>query len=153
MQEVRVDMRRLPIALASSCLLLATLTACTMRERAQTQAPDAPVDAAPTLAASYSVNGFDPQGTEYGGNLTIRPGDLEGQYYLQWIVTGSIQQGTGALSGNQLLVRWRTVEGIGPGASGVATYTITTKGELYGPRLAAGLAGVGREMAFPNPEN
>ena len=65
---------------------------------------------------------MDPIGTEYGGNLTIKPGASPGEYLLQWIVTGSIQEGGGKLDGNTLRVEWRTVEGIEP-SSGVTTYT------------------------------
>jgi hypothetical protein len=121
-----------------------------MRERAQIKGDDAAPGALPAIEGSYSVNGFDPLGTEYGGNLTITPGDAAGRYRLQWIITGSIQEGEGQVAGNQLVVAWRTVEGSGPGASGVTTYTVTTLGELYGSRQVDGQSKLGRENAFPN---
>ena len=103
------------------------------------------------VPVALSVNGEDPIGTEYGGNLTIKPGASPTDYLLQWIVTGSIQEGRGKLDGNKLRVEWRTVEGIKP-SSGVTTYTVTMKRELYGDRAVNGLPKVGTERAFPNPE-
>lgn len=134
-----------------SLLLLALLSGCSSRDKGQIQGADAPLGAVPALAASYSVNGVDPQGTEYGGNLQLRPGDAPGTYALQWIITGSIQEGFGLLQGNQLLVRWRTTDGIELGVTGLTTYTITTEGELYGPRTIDGVEKAGEEKAFPNP--
>ncbi len=135
-----------------TCLfLLALISGCSDRKKGQIQGADAPVDAVPALAASFSVNGVDPQGTEYGGNLQMQPGDTPGTYALQWIITGSIQEGFGLLQGNQLLVRWRTTDGIDLGVTGLTTYTITTEGELYGPRTIDGVDQAGQEKAFPNP--
>ena len=136
--------------LVVTCLFMLTLSACTMRERAQIKGKDASPDALPTIVGSYSVNGFDPLGTEYGGNLTVAPAEAADQYKLQWIITGSIQEGEGRVEGNKLIVQWRTVPSIGPGATGVTTYTITTEGELYGPRQVEGQAKLGSENAFPN---
>ena len=102
-------------------------------------------------SGASSVNGFDPLGTEYGGNLTITPAEAADQVCkLQWIITGSIQEGEGRVEGNQLIVQWRTVPSIGPGATGMTTYTITTEGKLYGQRQVEGQAKLGRENAFPN---
>ena len=136
--------------LVVTCLFVLTLSACTMRERAQIKGTDASPDALPTIVGSYSVNGFDPLGTEYGGNLTVAPAEAAYQYKLQWIITGSIQEGEGRVEGNKLIVQWRTVPSIGPGATGLTTYTITTEGELYGQRQVEGQVKLGRENAFPN---
>ena len=136
--------------LVVTCLFALTLSACTMRERAQIKGKDASPDALPTIVGSYSVNGFDPLGTEYGGNLTVAPAEAADQYKLQWIITGSIQEGEGRVEGNKLIVQWRTVPSIGPGATGLTTYTITTEGELYGQRQVEGQVKLGRENAFPN---
>ena len=132
------------------CLLVVAVSACTMRERSQIKGGDASPDALPTIVGSYSVNGFDPLGTEYGGNLTVAPAEAADQYKLQWIITGSIQEGEGRVEGNKLIVQWRTVPNMGPGATGVTTYTITTEGELYGQRQVEGQVKLGRENAFPN---
>ncbi len=132
-------------------LSLALVGGCSRGDKGKIMGTDAPPDAVPALAASYSVNGVDPQGTEYSGNLQVRPGDAPGTYALQWIITGSIQEGLGRLQGNQLLVRWRTTDGIGPGVTGLTTYTITTEGEMYGPRSIDGVEKAGEEKAFPNP--
>jgi hypothetical protein len=138
------------LALLSMVLLLA---ACTARSatKGKIAGADAQPGAVPDIVGSYSVNGEDPIGTEYGGNLTIKPGASPTEYLLQWIVTGSIQEGSGKLDGNKLRVEWRTVEGIKP-SGGVTTYTITTKRELYGDRSVVGFPKTGTENAFPNPE-
>lgn len=137
--------------LLSLLLVLALLSGCSDDGEGEIKAADASPGAVPALAASYSVNGVDPQGTEYSGNLQVRPGDAPGTYALQWIITGSIQEGFGQLQGNQLLVRWRTSDGIDLGVTGLTTYTITTEGEMYGPRTIDGVEKVGEEKAFPNP--
>lgn len=139
-------------------LILLTLSlvlgACSSHSaRGKIKGADASPDAVPDLAGWYYVNGFDPMGTEYGGNLIIQPTDAVGRYKLQWIITGSIQEGEGVLRGNRLIAEWRTIEGMGPGASGVTTYTVTTERELYGTRTANGLPGVGTENVFPVPGN
>lgn len=136
---------------AALVLALALLSGCSNDGEGEIKSADASPGAVPTLAASYSVNGVDPQGTEYSGNLQVRPGDTADTYGLQWIVTGSIQEGFGQLQGNQLLVRWRTTDGIGLGVTGLTTYTVTTDGELYGPRTIDGVEKAGEEKAFPNP--
>jgi hypothetical protein len=132
-------------------LILALLSGCSDDGEGEIKGADASPDAVPTLAASYSVNGVDPQGTEYSGNLQVRPGDAAETYALQWIITGSIQEGFGQVQGNQLLVRWRTSDGIDLGVTGLTTYTITTEGEMYGPRTIDGVERAGEEKAFPNP--
>ena len=101
--------------LVVTCLFVLTLSACTMRERAQIKGKDASPDALPTIVGSYSVNGFDPLGTEYGGNLTVAPAEGADQYKLQWIITGSIQEGEGRIEGNKLIVQWQPFRGQGPG--------------------------------------
>ena len=107
------------MALLSIVLLLAACSARSTTKGLITGA-DAQPGAVPDIVGSYSVNGEDPIGTEYGGNLTIKPGASPTEYLLQWIVTGSIQEGSGKLDGNKLRVEWRTVEGIKP-SSGVTT--------------------------------
>jgi hypothetical protein len=139
------------LLLITALLALLLAGGCSSRDKGQIKGADAPAGAVPALAASFSVNGVDPQGTEYSGNLQVRPGDSPDIYALQWIITGSIQEGLGQLHGNQLLVRWRTIDGIGLGVSGVSTYTITIEGEMYGPRMIDGVGQAGTEKAFPNP--
>jgi hypothetical protein len=98
------------LALLSIVLLLA---ACTARSatKGKITGADAQPGAVPDIVGSYSVNGLDPLGTEYGGNLTVKPGASPAEYLLQWIVTGSIQEGSGKLDGDKLRVDWRMVEG------------------------------------------
>ena len=113
-------------------------------------APDAAPGNVPDLLGSYVVNGFDPLGTEYGGHLTITEGAGLNRYQLQWIITGSIQEGTGSLEGNRLVVTWGTVDGLDLDAAGTAEFTVTEAGELYGTRTVVGSEEVGTEEAFPN---
>ncbi len=127
--------------------LLLVLVSCS---RGGDLAPDASPGDLPDLAGTYVVNGVDPLGTEYGGSLTISEGDGLHRYVLLWIVTGSIQEGTGRVEGNRLLADWWTVEGIDARARGTAVFTVTEAGELYGTRRLEGSDGVGTEEAFPN---
>jgi hypothetical protein len=136
------------------CLLvllvfMVCLTACSEEDDYSPKAADASPDAIPNLVGEYAVNGFDPMGTEYGGRLSVRPGETETQYLMQWIIVGSIQEGVGILQGNQLLVEWKSVEGMAA-TQGQARYTITEAGELYGSKTVAGLETEGSEIAFPN---
>lgn len=138
------------IAILFFAMMVIVLTGCTAKDRSVPTTADAPPDAVPDIIGKYAVNGVDPLGTEYGGHLTIQPGENEHEYLLQWIVVGSIQEGTGVLEGNQLFVEWRTVEGVTGKTQGEAVYTITLAGELYGTRTVDGFSGVGEEIAFPN---
>jgi hypothetical protein len=130
-------------------LLLLALAGCS-RGRGQITGADASPGAIPDLAGTYVVNGVDPLGAEYGGWLTILAGDAAGRYTLRWIVTESIQEGAGMIEGNRLVATWRSDMGSNGQAAGVVTYTVTTKGELYGQRTVEGRAGVAQEKAFPN---
>jgi len=128
------------------------LTACYGRGDTDDIGAPAPVDNIPDIGGSYVVNGFDPMGAEYGGLLEITPSESDNEYALEWIITGSVQSGTGTLEGNKLHVNWQTVEGMGPGAQGQATYTVTEKGILDGTRSILGQDRVGTELAYPNEE-
>ncbi len=130
-------------------LLVITLAACSSRDRSQPSAPDALPDSVPDLIGKYAVNGIDPLGTEYGGHLTIFPGEAQGEFKMQWIIVGSIQEGIGVLKGNQLVVEWHNVEGMLE-TQGNAVFTVTEAGELYGVKTVEGLDVEGSEIAFPN---
>lgn len=138
----------------SLCFLLVFFlfitSACSRRNSPGELAPDASPDAVPSLEGSYVVNGFDPLGTEYSGVLNIFPGQQPGEYTLQWIIVGSIQQGRGVLQGNVLQVEWENLTGYGEDIHGTSTYTVTENGELYGTRILSGHAGEGTETAYPN---
>jgi hypothetical protein len=111
---------------------------------------DAPPGSVPDIVGSYVVNGVDPLGAEYSGVLTITPGGASGEYRFEWIVTGSVQEGHGVLTGNQVEVEWKTIDAQRSQSKGQTHYTITDVGELYGTRTVEGYAGEGREAAFPN---
>jgi hypothetical protein len=129
------------------------ISACTARNNPGEIMPAADPNNLPDLIGTYAINGIDPLGDEYGGHLTIAMGDETDTYYLQWIVTGGIQEGTGMVKGNQLVVQWQTIEGTTQ-AKGTAIYTITETGQLYGTRTSDRLEGQGEEQAYPNrPEN
>jgi hypothetical protein len=130
--------------------LLLLTSACSRRNSPGKLAPDAAPDAVPPLEGSYVVNGFDPLGTEYSGVLNIFPGQQPGEYTLQWIIVGSIQQGRGVLQGNVLHVDWENLPGYGEEIHGTSTYTVTENGELYGTRTLSGHDEVGTETAYPN---
>ncbi len=125
------------------------LSACSGRKPAEVGA-DAPSDNVPNIVGEYAVNGFDPMDQEYGGRLSITEGENPGEYKLQWIVTGGIQEGVGILEGNKLTVTWKTLAGSNETAAGTAVYTVTVNGELYGTRMVDGGGGEGTETAYPN---
>lgn len=144
-------MRRSPWAPTLFILLALILAACSGRTpKGQIKGADATPDAVPEVAGDYVVNGVDPLGSEYSGVLKIERGMVAGQYRLQWIVTGSLQEGDGVLTGNVLRAEWRTSAEQRIRAQGVVTYTVTTAGELHGPRSLAGNPHEGHEAAFPN---
>jgi len=134
---------------ASLLPALIVLSACGEVEGSNL-APDAVPGSLPSLVGTYIVNGFDPLGTEYGGHLTITEGEGLNRYHLQWIITGSIQEGTASVDGNELVVEWSTVEGLNRDARGTAEYTVTEAGELYGTRTLVGSDALCTEEAFPN---
>jgi hypothetical protein len=142
-----IRMKKLKPILLTLALII-TLTSCARRTGVPL-AEDAPPDHVPSILGEFALNGFDPQGNEYGGRLTITQAG-EGAYHLQWIVSDSIQEGTGILTGNQLEVTWQTIKGFPVQLSGAARYTITTAGELYGTKTVDGQTGEGTEMAYPN---
>ncbi|MDJ0767573.1 MAG: hypothetical protein QNJ12_02225 [Ilumatobacter sp.] len=102
------------------------------------------------IAGIYVVNGVDPGGVEYSGTVTIVPlgGD---DFDVQWIVTGTIQRGTGLLRGDRFSVEWETVTAARGDSSGSAEYTVGTDGVLRGTRTVDGVAESGTEEIFPEP--
>ena len=78
--------------------LIVGLAACSAT-KGKITGRDADPAAVPDLAGEYAVNGTDGAGSEYGGRLSVRPGDVAGHYRLQWIVNESIQEGDGAVRG------------------------------------------------------
>ena len=131
-------------------VLLFLLSACSGRGEPAEMALPADPENLPELVGSYVVNGFDPLGLEYGGHLTISPDDDSGNYYMQWIIVGGVQEGIGVLKGNQLIVEWQTIESSTGDSQGTAIYTVTEAGQLDGVRTVDGLDGEGTEQAYPN---
>lgn len=107
------------------------------------------------IVGTYYVNGVDPQEVEYGGRLEIIPGEEPDEYAMQWIVTGSIQVGTGVRDGDRIEFDWATVAGSTPEerpSAGTGEYTIEEDGTLRGTRTVDGIAEIGTEEAFPVAE-
>ena len=126
--------------------LLVLVTACAF--------PQQGTDSTENIEGTYYVNGIDGRGIEYGGRLEITPGDEPDRYAMQWIITGSVQVGTGIRDGDQLEAEWSTVEGLvnqgGTDRSqGTASYTIASDGTLNGTRTIDGQDETGTEEAFP----
>jgi hypothetical protein len=148
-QEALTMKRSVQIMLVLVALILA-LAGCSP-DRGQITGRAADPAAVPDLTGEYAVNGMDAAGNEYGGRLSIRAGDVAGQYLLQWIINESIQDGAGAVEGNQLKVTWQSIPGnAAQQVRGVGSYTITDMGELYGTRTVAGAEKIWQEKAFPN---
>jgi hypothetical protein len=113
-------------------------------------APDAPPDSVPDILGTYVVNGTDHLGNDYGGHLTITPGDNPNEYKFQWIIIESIQEGLGILDGNTLHIEWRSLDTSTQHYQGTVIYTVTVDGELYGTRTVENREGIGKEIAYPN---
>jgi hypothetical protein len=132
-------------------LLALSLTACSGRRTPAPLGADAPANAVPDIVGSYALNATDPSGEEYGGTLTIFPGDQPNEYKIQWLVTGAVHEGVGILSGNQFTVTWETVMDTEVYLKGSGQYTVTVNGELYGTRAIEGIEAPAVETAYPNP--
>ena len=103
------------------------------------------------ITGTYVVNGVDPLGIEYSGTVTINATDVVDEYAIQWIVTGTIQQGLGRLSGSTLTVDWETITSARGLSSGTAGYTVGADGVLRGTRTIDGVDESGTEEIFPEP--
>lgn len=130
-------------------MVAAVLGACSARERGEILGSPADPNNLPDIVNSYAVNGFDPDGVEYGGTLRIQAG-ADGEYQLDWIVTGALLSGRGRIEGNQLIVTWESIDERQRPVSGTGTYTITDRGEMYGERYLDGNPTPGTENLFPN---
>jgi len=133
------------ILLAAALLVLASACAAFPQQGA---------DPTGDIVGTYYVNGIDSREIEYGGRLEITPGDESNGYAMQWIITGSVQLGTGVLDGDVLEAKWSTIEGLvtqegADHSSGTVTYTVASDGTLNGIRTTAGVTEVGTEEAFP----
>lgn len=110
--------------------------------------PQQGTDTPHKIGGTYYVNGTDSRGTEYGGQLIITPTDSTDEFAMQWIITGSVQTGTGTWDGTTLDATWSTIEDFEP-ASGTASYTLEDDGILIGERHMVGYEDAGYEEAFP----
>ena len=99
------------------------------------------------IVGTYVVNGVDPAGVEYSGTVTIREAGTG--YAVQWLVTGSIQAGTGTLVGDRFVVDWQTVTDPRGASTGTAEYVVGDDGVLRGERTVDGVDDVGTEEIFP----
>lgn len=138
--------------LAPFAILLALFLAACGRKPPAALGADAPADNVPDIVGSFALNANDPTGEQYGGTLTIFAGDAPNEYKMQWLVSGDIQEGVGALEGNRLTFTWQSISGTDQYLSGHGVYTVTVNGELYGERYIDGVEGPGIESAYPNPK-
>ncbi|MDY7101761.1 MAG: hypothetical protein S0880_11290 [Actinomycetota bacterium] len=113
--------------------------------------PGAALDDGPGLAGTYTVNGVDPVGTEYSGTVTIVGTDDPDTFALEWIVTGTIQEGNAVLDGDVLTVDWETTSSSRGLSTGTAVYELDAEGVLHGERFVDGVAEPGTEEIFPDP--
>ena len=103
----------------------------------------------PGIAGTYVVNGFDPSEVEYSGTVTIVERS-DGDYDIEWIVTGTIQRGTGTLVNDRFTVDWVTVTSPRGESSGTADYIVGDDGVLRGTRTVDGVDEPGTEEIFPD---
>jgi hypothetical protein len=103
------------------------------------------------LAGTYSTNGVDPSGAEFGGTAVITGTDDPDGYELQLIITGSIQQGRAVRSGDTLRVTWETIAVAGDPLTGTAEYVIGADGVLTGTWRVDGSSTDGTIELFPDP--
>jgi hypothetical protein len=128
-------------ASVTAAVLLLAFTACTL--------PGSQVDVGDGLAGTYVVNGIDALGIEYSGTAVIGETSRPNEFVFSWIVTGSIQTGTGTRTGDAIEVEWQVTEGPRSGSTGSATYTVNDSGWLVGERTIDGTDGVGTEEIIP----
>lgn len=102
----------------------------------------------PGLVGTYTVNGVDVVGSEYSGTVVIRATDTEDVYEIDWLVTGALLTGTGTLTGDRFVVRWRTIASDEDTSTGTGSYTVDDEGNIFGTRSVDGVDGVGTEEIF-----
>ena len=125
--------------LAALCVLSFVAVGCAFVE----QGTDTPG----RIGGTYYINGVDPGGAEYGGQLIITE-VRDRTYELDWIITGSIQRGTGTFRAGVLEADWETVEGLRE-SRGTARYELQDDGSLIGERFEDRFDEPGYEEAFP----
>ena len=99
------------------------------------------------IEGTYYMNGVDPDGIEYGGQMIVTR-ERNDDYTIDWIITGSIQRGVGEFDGRVLEVEWETVEGLNR-SNGTGSYELQPDGSLIGERNVEGVQGTATEEAFP----
>lgn len=61
-----------------------------------------------SISGKYKVSGTNPNGSSYGGSVTIS--ESNGEYLFTWTVAGQTFTGTGTLEGTTLTVDWGEAE-------------------------------------------
>ncbi|MEZ5245107.1 MAG: hypothetical protein R2707_08435 [Acidimicrobiales bacterium] len=100
------------------------------------------------ILGTYTVNGIDVRGEEYSGTVVIDATEVGDEYLVRWLITGTLQEGIGTLTGNEFEVEWTTISAPGGDASGTARYVLADNGDFIGTRTIDGVDGVGTETIF-----
>ncbi|NPA26381.1 MAG: hypothetical protein GXO36_02100 [Chloroflexi bacterium] len=117
---------------AVALLSLVLLAGC--QKPRQGLAPDADPNALPPLGGEYRVKGYDPvMDDKYGGTFVLTRRE-DGTFEAVWLIRELILRGRGHVEGNQLVLTWESEFAPGP-MHGIARYTITRAGQLYGERI------------------
>ena len=121
----------------------------------------ASVDTTDGLAGTYSANGVNPNGDEFGGTAVFTATDDPDVFDVQLIITGSIQQGVAILDGNRVDVTWATISSASDDTlAGGGDYVLADDGSLSGTWWVTDGAGtdggragdaVGTIELFPDP--
>ena len=103
------------------------------------------------IAGTYTVNGVHSSGEEYSGTVVITETTGPDRFDLEWLVTGTIQRGTGVQRGDRLTVEWQSVVAADGDIRGGGSYRIDPDGRLIGTRTVVGVDEPSTEELFPDP--
>ena len=94
------------------------------------------------ISGDYIVNGINPNGTSYTGDVNItKAGD---GYTIRWVIEEESMHGLGKFDGNTYHVKWEA-----SGETGEAIYMLASNGILKGAWTTDGEAGQGTEELIP----
>ncbi len=103
------------------------------------------------IAGTYTINGVHSSGEEYSGTVVITETATGGTFDIEWLITGTIQRGTGVQRGDRLTVDWQSVAAADGDIRGGGSYRIDVDGRLVGTRTVSGVDEPSTEELFPEP--